>query len=459
VSLLSRLRHDQRILLLAATAGAPGSAVALIVIWRAEFGLSSRILFTLVLLGLWLGFAFATRAAVLRPLQTVANLLAALRQEDYTIEGRFGDRNDPLGLVLHELNELRRLLRERRLGALEATALLRTVIAEIDVVILAFDASGHLKLANRAAERLLGARAPRLMGSRAEEIGLEETLAGETPRTLDAAFPGAAGRWEVRRTEFRQGGEPHQLVVLSDLSRALREEERFAWQRLIRVLSHEINNSLAPIHSIAQTLLSALAKREAAAGAGQTAQHERAAGVAGPAGDRDPDLVEGITVIARRAEALRRFMTSYARLAQLPPPDRMPVAVDELVERVARLEHRQRVEVLPGPLALLDGDPDQLDQALINLVQNAVDAAAETGGGVRMGWTQRDGVVEIWVEDDGPGLPSSANLFVPFFTTKPSGSGIGLALSRQIAEAHGGSLVVENREDGRGCRARLVLPG
>ncbi len=436
----ARVRFDLRILLYALAAGLPGIAVAMTLIWTTQLSLLVRLAASAALLGAWLAFAFAARSAVLRPLQTVSNLLAALRQEDYSIEGRHADRHDPLGLVFHEVNELRRLMRERRLGAQEATALLRTVIEQIDVAILAFDEQGQVRLVNRAAERLLREPAPRLMGRKADEIGLGFALEGEPPRTVDAAFPGSpGGRWEIRRKTFRQRGEPHELVVLSDLSRALREEERVAWQRLIRVLSHEINNSLTPIHSISQTLLSALEADPTKSG-------------------EEQEMTEGLTIIAGRAHSLRRFMTSYARMAQLPPPEQHAVDVAALVERAAALEPRGRVEVSPGPPAVIQGDADQLDQALINLVQNAVDAASETGGAVRMGWSRSDGSVEIWIEDEGPGLPPSANLFVPFFTTKPNGSGIGLALSRQIAEAHGGSLVLENRTDGSGCRARVTLP-
>jgi signal transduction histidine kinase len=243
----------------------------------------------------------------------------------------------------------------------------------------------------------------------------------------------------MRRTTFRQAGLPHQLLVLSDLSRALREEERKAWKRLIRVLGHEMNNSLTPIKSIAASLGSLLG--------------------------RDPlpedwceDMKRGLSVIANRGEALGRFMEGYARLAQLPPPKCQPADVGTWVRRVVRLETRLTVQVQPGPEMTVQADGDQLDQLLINLVRNAVDAVLSTHGGVRVGWAKSPSFLELWVDDEGPGVSNQANLFVPFFTTKPQGSGIGLVLSRQIAEAHGGSLVLENREGAPGCRAHLRLP-
>jgi signal transduction histidine kinase len=255
---------------------------------------------------------------------------------------------------------------------------------------------------------------------------------------MDVVFPGASGRWEVRRGGFRQDGRPHTLLVLADVSKTLREEELQAWQRLVRVLSHEINNSLAPIKSIAGSLQSLLDR-------------------APRPPDVDDDLRRGLNIIAGRSEALVRFMSSYARLARLPAPQRSPLDVTTWVRRVAALETRLPVVVEGGPLVTLRADGDQLDQLLINLLRNAVDAALETSGGVRVRWSRNNGNFALVVEDDGPGLASSANLFVPFFTTKPKGSGIGLVLSRQIAEAHGGSLSLENRVRGRGCVATLRL--
>jgi two-component system, NtrC family, nitrogen regulation sensor histidine kinase NtrY len=434
-----RIRHDRRVLLLALIAGLPGSVAALLWIWTGELDTTARVTLGLLLVGVWVGAAFVARSTVVRPLQTLANLLNALKHEDYSIDARGADRDDPLGLVLHEANTLRALLRERRLGAIEATTLLRTVMEEIDVAIFAFDQDDRLRLINRAGEQLLRRPSARAMGSQAHDLGLAFCLDGDAPRTVERVFPGAAGRWELRRGGFRQGGVTHRLVVLANLSRALREEERQAWQRLIRVLSHEINNSLTPIGSIAETL---------------QGLHDRKP----PPPDRDNDVRDGLAIIARRAGALSRFMTSYARLAHLPAPRTQPLEVRPWIERVARLETRRDIALRGGPDITIEADEDQLDQVLINLLQNAVDAAAETGGGVEVGWDARDGKVEIWVADEGPGLASTANLFVPFFTTKPHGSGIGLALSRQIVEAHAGTLILENRSDGPGCRASLRLP-
>jgi nitrogen fixation/metabolism regulation signal transduction histidine kinase len=316
---------------------------------------------------------------------------------------------------------------------------------EVDVAIFAFDEGERLRLVNRAGETLLGKPSERLHGRTAGKLGLGPALASVTPGVLEMAFPGALGRWEVHRGTFRQGGRPHQLLVLADVSRALRAEERLAWKRLIRVLGHELNNSLAPIRSIAESLQALL---------GRDPRPD----------DWEQDARRGIGVIRERSAALGRFMEAYSQLARLPPPNLAPVDLGALASRVAGLETRRPVAVTGGPELEVRADRDQLEQLLINLVRNAVDATVETGGGVALGWGRVTGPAAellIHVDDEGPGLSNSANLFVPFFTTKPGGSGIGLVLCRQIAEAHGGSLTLENRQDAGGCRAllRLPLPG
>ena len=396
------------------------------------------------MVAVWLGAAAALRERVVRPLQTLSNMLAALKEEDFSMRARGARTDDALGLALFEVNTLGQTLREQRLGAQEASALLARVMAEIDVAVFAFDDRRSLRLVNRAGEWLLAEPVERVVGRDAASLGLAECLVGEVPRVLDATFPGGGGRWEVRRSTFRLGGRPHQLLVLSDLSRALREEEREATRRLVRVLGHEINNSLAPIKSVAESL-----RRLVAPGNGRARVPEEA--------DAD-DVARGLSLIAGRAESLSRFMGAYARLARLPAPTLRPLDVATWVRRVAALERRIDVTVEAGPDVVIAADGDQLDQLLINLVDNAADAALETGGAVEVGWRRERRFVEVWVRDDGPGLSDTANLFVPFFTTKPEGSGIGLVLSRQIAEAHGGRLTLTNREEGKGAEAQLLLP-
>jgi nitrogen fixation/metabolism regulation signal transduction histidine kinase len=446
-----RLRFDQRILLLALAAGFPAALVALILLWTGDYTPKVQWTLTVFVVGVWTGCSFSVRHRVVLPLQTLSNLLAALRESDFSIRARGASGDDPLGAVMLEVNVLASTLHDQRLGALEAGALLRTVMVEIDVAVFTFDGAQALRLVNRAGERLLAQPAEQLLGRTAEELGLGPCLAGQSPRIEDVAFPGASGRWEVRRTTFRQGGRPHQLLVLADVSRPLRDEERQAWQRLIRVIGHEINNSLAPIKSIAGSLESMLSRQT-----GSDLESRSDSGFGDP--EMLDDMKRGLAIIAARSDSLSRFTTAYARLAKLPAPRVDTVNVPSLVRRIAAVETRLPIHIADSPEISIRADPDQLEQLLINLVHNASDAALQTGGSVTVGWKREGRSFELWIDDEGSGLTNASNLFVPFFTTKPGGSGIGLVLSRQIAEAHGGSLTLENRTDRRGCRAYLRLP-
>lgn len=431
--------HDQRVLLMALGAGAPAAAVALFLLFHGNHTVREQWTFTFLVVVCWLGLSFAARERVVSPLRTLANLLEALREGDYSIRARVDRPNTPMGEVMQQVNAMAATLRTQRLGALEATALLRKVMEEIEVAVFAFDPEQMLRLVNRGGERLLAQPAERIIARDATSLGLAEYLVGETEQTLSRSFPGGAGRWGIKRSSFREGGVPHQLLVLTDLTRALREEELQAWQRLVRVLGHELNNSLTPIKSIArslETLLKADPLPE----------------------DWSEDMARGLNVIASRSEALSRFMSSYARLAKLPPPRFAPIEISALLNRVIQLEQRMHLFYEEAAPLTIQGDADQLEQALINLIRNAVDAALETGGRVFVRLERSATSVAIIVRDEGPGISNTANLFVPFFTTKRGGSGIGLVLCRQIAEAHSGSVTLGNAAGGPGCEARLILP-
>jgi two-component system, NtrC family, nitrogen regulation sensor histidine kinase NtrY len=380
------------------------------------------------------------RAQLDYPLRTLANLISAIREEDYSIRARGSSRDDAMSEVARELNLLTRMLRERRLGDREAAALVRAVLEHIDSAIFTFDNHGHLRLVNRAGERLLGRSAEQLHERSAADLGLDAFLSGAEARTAEIVLPGGHGKFRIRRTMFRENGVPHLMLSMSDLSRTLREEERQAWQRLLRVLSHELNNSLAPIRSIAGSLRSILSREPLPESWHDDAQH-------------------GLEVIGERAGGLTRFLQAYTQLARLPRPNLRAMDVGETVRRVAGLETRIAVRVEPGPDVTIQADSDQIEQLLINLVRNGADAVLETGGEVAMSWSATADAVEISVTDDGAGISGTANLFVPFFTTKPGGTGIGLTLARQIAEAHDGVLTLSNRPaPERGTVARLRLP-
>lgn len=440
---LRPLSFEARILLVALAVGLPGTAAALLLLWLGPYSPRLQWLLTAALALAWWWLAERLWRSVVRPLQTLSNLLHAVREGDFSLRARLPSDDteslDALGQVMLEINAIGETLREQRLGALEATALLHRVMEEVDVAVFAFDDADRLQLVNRAGELLLAESSERLLGRDAGGLGLADVLDGGPRRIVAKTFPGGFGRWEIRRSAFREQGLPHELLVISDLTETLREEERQAWKRLLRVLGHELNNSLAPIRSMASTLSGLLARRPRP-------------------GDWEEDMRSGLEIIGNRSEALSRFMAAYARMARLPPPRMAPLELSALIRRVAGLEARLPVYVERGPAVTLEGDADQLEQLLINLLRNAVDAALETGGGVGIGWKVNGPWVEVRVEDEGRGIANPDNLFVPFYTTKPAGTGIGLALSRQIAEAHGGTLTLENRQPGPGCEALLRLP-
>src|SRR5437763_10436094 len=434
-----RLSHEGKLTWLTLSAAAPAMVVALALLWFGDYSAKVQWTLTILIIACFVGFISSAREHIVHPLQTMSNLLAALREGDYSIRARGASGDNALGEVLLEINSLGETLRLQRLGAFEATALLRTIMGEIDVAVFTFDPERRLRLVNRAGEALLGQPMDKLLGKTAKELGLEPCYDADQDEPLTLSFPGGSGRWGIRRSTFREQGLPHELLVLTDLSRTLREEERRAWQRLVRVLGHEMNNSLAPIKSIAASLEKLLQRKPRP-------------------DDWQDDAQSGLKSIVGRADALSRFMEAYARLARLPPPQKEDIDLGELVRRVVNMDPRLRVNLLPGPNLKISADAAQIEQALINLLHNAVDASLETHGSVLMGWRSNGESVDIFIDDEGHGIMNPTNLFVPFFTTKPKGSGIGLALSRQIAEAHGGSLSVSNRTDRNGAEALLRLP-
>lgn len=453
-----RLLYEHRVNLYCFLVALPGLIVSIILVWMQSWTLESRLGLIALELFIWWLLALALQEQTTRPLQTLANVIGALREEDYSFRARNAVAEDALGELSLEVNALADMLSDQKIRAIEATALLQRVVDEIDAPLFAFDPASLLRLVNPAGEHLLRQSQARMLGRSAADLKLQKCLEADNESLVELDLKDSQARWLLRRSSFRQNGVPHTLVVLSDVSRALREEERRAWQRLIRVLGHELSNSLAPIKSIAGSLNSR---------------------VSSTAMDNDVrhDLQHGLEIIEARSASLHRFLEAYRRLAQMPAPVLRDVDLPRLVARVASLETRIKVCVQSGPAVVFVADPDQLEQMLINLVRNAADAVLElspdrtksnnlpsdssssvNGDRVRVRWDVTEADVNLLIEDNGPGLLNPANVFTPFYTTKPSGSGVGLVLSRQIAEAHGGRIEISNRNGERGCLVKVVLP-
>jgi nitrogen fixation/metabolism regulation signal transduction histidine kinase len=402
---------------------------------------TGKTIFTLLffLLVGWLSFVALLYSRAVRPLQTASNMLSAMKEGDFSMQAGLIDDEDALGQMMAEINAVSALMRDQRLGAVEAGALLNKVVEEIDVAFFTFDPESRLKSINAAGEKLLLKPSSEVVGRHASDLGLAPLLEVDFQRPIEFAFPAKFSRWGLSRGGFRDHGVPQTLLLVADLSQPLREEERQAWKRLIRVLGHELNNSLAPIKSLSGTL-ARMASMDPL-----------------PEGWRT-DMAEGLEVIASRSDKLSRFMEGYSRIARLPQPNKEILDVGKLLRRLTSLETRVEVELIEGPDCHIEADEGQIEQLFINLLKNAVEAIAEKNDGrIRAGWTLSDGSVEIWIEDDGPGVANPSNLFTPFYSTKKGGSGIGLALSRRIADAHEGTLTIVNRPDASGCRANLTL--
>ncbi|MHC4627140.1 MAG: sensor histidine kinase [Planctomycetota bacterium] len=437
------MKFERQVIVGSLLSGSVSSTALLIILWISGVSIPLKLALTGLILLPWLGFAWGVKAKVVFSLRTLASFLGALREGDYSLRARGGRSGDAMGEAIWEANALADFLREQRLGAFEATALLRKVMGQIDVAVFGFDGNLRLQLINNKGRQLLGRSPEKSMGCTIDQLGLAHCLEGPAPRILDLALPGGMGRWELRRGNYRDKGVVHQLLFLSDLTRTLHEEERLAWKRLIQILRHEIGNSLTPIQSVAGSLRSLVDRQPRPE-------------------DWEEDLSKGLEIVVERSETLHRFIESYSKLTRLPEPQVADVDVRALVQHVAELETRIPVSIVDGPDQTIRADHGQLEQLLINVTKNAVEACMESQpdgrGQVVMGWQTNDSGLEIWVEDNGPGLKQDSEVFVPFFTTKPRGSGIGLALSRQIAEAHGGLLTLDNRSDSPGCRACLSLP-
>ncbi len=354
----SRLLFEKRIAFFAVLAALPGVAFGTTLIWTSAWPRDVKIALTTLEFFLWLVLTLVLLDQIVRPLQTLANVVGALREEDYSFRARGAAPDDALGELALEINSLADILTEQRIQTIEATALLRRVVDEIDAPIFTFDPDHVLRLVNAAGERLLQQPSARLLGQTAAHLELNACFEARNETLVALPYSTPNARWMVRQSSFRQNGVPHTLIVLSDVSRALREQERSAWQRLIRVLGHELNNSLAPIISIAGSLASRLPLPELPEA-------------------QNADFQRGLDIIESRTAALHRFLQSYRRLAQMPSPTLQPVELRPLLERVAILETRVNVEIASGPDIVLMIDPDLIEQMLINLVRNAVDAALE----------------------------------------------------------------------------------
>ena len=388
------------------------------------------------LLIFWLVIAFHIKGLLQRHFYSLANVIESLRVGDYSMRIAAKDNVSAWSEVYREINLLAEGYQANRLQFVEADILLDKLLAEFDVPVFVFDRSSILKNVNQMGSDLLAKPKAALLGLSARQIHLHKLLENQSGDVVEHWFPSRGGRWELRKNFFIQNGQRYTLVLVNDLSRTLREEERNAWFRLIRVLGHELNNSLASLISVSQTLKTRLNDEKTPE---WHSRYEKALGL-----------------IEDRSSSLLRFTESYTRLAKLPAPSKKQFDLKLMLDKLSDLVEGTFI-IAEDASIVVDADPDQLQQLLINLMKNAVEASAQDVP-VDIKWQSYQQGVRVQVIDQGLGLPSSDNLFVPFYTTKPNGSGIGLFLCRQIAEAHNGTLNLINRQDRSGCIAECWLP-
>ncbi|MDO9319679.1 MAG: ATP-binding protein [Gammaproteobacteria bacterium] len=378
------------------------------------------------------------------------NLLESIIQGDHSLRGVAERESGELGELVGTINALARASQQQRLQSEESLLLVRKIIDQIDVSIIAWGKDGRMQFINPAAEKLLGVP-PENSNYGVEALQLPPALqianqfqAGET-RVLDLDIAKARGRFRLHVERFIADGHSNSLLFITDVSKLLKSEERKAWRNLIRVLSHEINNSLAPLVSLSNALSKQVRLREKDA-------------------ELRKELVDGISIISHRAESMAEFVKNHQQIAQLPTLSKRKVELLQLIRRVVSLFPNSAIDINGSETEVVI-DPLLMEQVLINLIKNAIEStersSAKLGAPplpIVVDWEVHDKRLTITIVDSGEGIQSLDNLFVPFYTTKPHGSGIGLVISQQIIEAHGGDINVSNRTDQRGCRVTINIP-
>jgi nitrogen fixation/metabolism regulation signal transduction histidine kinase len=382
--------------------------------------------------------AAAVRGELLRHVRTLSNLVESIHSSDYSLKGARAHEPGELAELYRQLNALTETLKDSRQNEQELLSVLEKVVSQINVAIIVCDAQDRIRLVNRLAGVLLKSPAEKLIGVDFAATVLAQVPVAAEPRVLDFSFPGAEGRWQVSQHYYRHQGRASRILFIADLKQVLSDEEIAAWQRLIRVISHEVNNSLTPITSLCETLANIVGRPDSA--------------------DYAEDMRKSLRVIAERASGLKEFIGIYARLARLPEPQKILFPVADLIARLRGFFADKTLEIAPVPELSLFGDPVHLEHALINLIKNALEASPGDAPAIELSFHVTEGLCEFRIADRGPGISNPDNLFVPFYTTKKEGAGIGLVLCRQIAARHHGHVSLANRSDGPGAVARLVLP-
>jgi len=434
---IGQTNFSQKVFSLVLAAALPSYFCAMIFLWNIDYSSYAKTLLTTLLSLNVFGFAWLIKKQLKFQFQTLSNLVEAVRGGDFTLRGKQRSLEDPLAELTGQINLLSSSLSEQRIASEEAYRLLDKTIAHINVAIFAFDTNNKIKLANPAAGRLYSCDFLQLLGQSADMLGLTAFFTDEQTQLLEHTFPGGSGRWQIRLDSYRDKGIQGKLLFITDLKTVLRDEELKAWKNLIKVISHEVNNSLYPISSMSQTL-NKLVNRQPLAD------------------DWQEDISEGLSVIGERANNLTDFIKRYAKVAKLPEPNKQLFSMAQLLAHIPIIPANKTDIVIDDnsdQLMALYADQSMFEQVIINLLKNALEAGAPVG----LSWGEDQHSQWLNITDQGAGIENPANLFVPFYSTKPEGSGIGLVLCQQILDKHQGSITIENRTQG-GCIVNIYLP-
>ncbi len=389
---------------------------------------------------------------------SIANLLEAIAEGDYTLRSKVTNDKDELTEVKQLLNTLTDRLATQSLEIKESQLLLDNVISHIDVAIVATDADFNLTFANPTACQLFTIENEKLDQLHIRDLGLKQPIQVGVKYAVELTHTEQAKTCHIYSVSYTHYGQQHYLLFISDIQRILMDKERDAWQKLHRVLSHEINNSLTPISSISNTLLNLI---PASAENNQSTETPPA----------PSPLEKGLQVIKSRADSLHAFIDRFQRISRLPPPDKKPFCLTQLINKCIPLFTSSQVTLHNQQSVEVFADPVQLEQVLMNLLRNAEEAMIHAKDDlidhpekapsrcIDIYVARQGNQVTIIIDDQGSGISNPDNLFVPYYSTKPGGSGIGLVLCRQIAFNHNGDLSIKNRDNTQGARAVLTITG
>jgi nitrogen fixation/metabolism regulation signal transduction histidine kinase len=434
-----RIAFEDKLVRLALFTGLLPTLSCSVLLFFIDMSIYPKILLVLLLLVCIFYCAFSIRQQVIFQLRTSTNLVEAMTSNDYTMRANNKGLDGALSDFNQLLNTLAQTLAEQSLITREKQILLTKVTDQIDVAIVAVDNNQAISLMNPAAEKLFKCRFEEMQGWPIKQLGLQNVLFKDYNSVAEFEIKQHKKKVLIRTDQYFEKGIKHKLIFITDIQNLLREEERQAWQKLLRVLSHEINNSIAPIASIGETLEKMVDK-----------QYSNT--------DLDNDLKEGLGVITERAQSLNIFIQRYQKLAKLPHPSKSLFNIEPLVQSVALLFPDANIKLDSEELVIY-ADKDQFQQVLVNLLKNACESMQDNPQEeICVDWRKVSQLIEINVRDQGTGISNIDNMFVPFYTTKPQGTGIGLSLSRQVMVNHGGDLIIKNRTDKKGVQATLMVP-